>query len=115
MTIPFKVVTSVVLLVSSACAYEYPLQFTPAAGARGLVVAGYQISGATVSGTCSYYIVTSGSGKGGGYHTTTTYFNQTCTWDLSGNLLTVTAGAPAVPPVLFIIGTRTAYSTDGSS
>jgi hypothetical protein len=112
---PLRVTIALNLLVFSAYAHEYPLQFIPASGARGLVVAGYQISGATVTGTCSYYIVTSGSGKGGGYHSTTTYFNQTCAWDLTGNLLTVKAGAPATPPVLFTIGTRTAYSTNGSS
>src|SRR5713226_8754466 len=58
-------------LAVSGFAHEYPLQFTPASGARGLVVAGYQITASTVTGTCSYYTVTSGSGRGGGYHTTT--------------------------------------------
>lgn len=112
---PLKLTMALTLLASSAYAHEYPLQFTAAAGARGLVVAGYGISNATVTGTCSYYTVSSGSGKGGGYHTTTTYFNQTCTWDLTGNLLSVVRGAPATPAVLFVIGTRTAYGTDGSA
>ena len=58
-------------LASPALAHEYPLQFTPAAGARGLVVAGYKITGNTVTGTCSYHTVTSGSGKGGGYRSIT--------------------------------------------
>src|SRR4051812_7801588 len=102
------------LSVPAAFAHEYPLQFTPAAGARGLIVAGYQITGTTVTGTCSYYITTSGSGKGGGYHTTTTYYNSTCTWDLTGNLLGKVAGAPAAPPVLYVNGTQTVYAVSGS-
>ena len=42
---------------------EYPLQFTPNAGYRGLVVAGYSLSGNTVTGNCSYHTAYSGSGK----------------------------------------------------
>jgi hypothetical protein len=84
------------ILSISAFAHEYSLRFTPPAGARGLVVAGYQITNGTVTGTCSYYVTTSGSGRGGGYRTTTTYHNQTCTWDITGNLLGVVAGA--LPP-----------------
>jgi hypothetical protein len=98
-----------------AFAHEYPLQFTPAAGARGLVVAGYQIVGNTVTGTCSYYTVTSGSGKGGGYHTVTTYHNQTCTWDLIGDLMSVVPGAPTAPPVLYTDGTKTVYASNDTS
>jgi hypothetical protein len=93
-----------------AIAHEYPLQFTPNAGYRGLVVAGYQFSGDTVVGNCSYYTVRSGSGKGGGYHTSTTYYNQTCTWDSFGNLLSVTPGAPTVPTPLYVNGTQTVYA-----
>src|SRR6266446_4092419 len=104
-----------ILLSVSAFAHEYPLQFTAPPGARGLVVTGYQITAGTVIGTCSYHVVTSGSGRGGGYRTTTTYHNQTCTWDLTGNLLGVTAGAPTTPPVLYTDGTRTVYATDGIS
>lgn len=99
----------------SLFAHEYPLQFTPGGGARGIAVAGYQITNTSVIGTCSYYVVTSGSGKGGGYHSTTTYYNQTCTWDLTGNLISVTAGAPAVPPVLYVSGTRTIYAINGAA
>src|SRR2546425_12716643 len=86
------------LVSVSAFAHEYPLQFTPGAGARGLVVAGYQITAGTVTGTCSYYTVTSGSGRGGGYRTIRRDYNQTCTWDLTGNLLSVTSGPPGPPP-----------------
>ena len=49
-----------------AGAYNYPLQFSPNPGSRGLVVAGYQIVGSQVIGNCSYYTVSGGSGKGGG-------------------------------------------------
>jgi len=104
-----------IMLSVSAFAHEYPLQFTAPPGARGLVVAGYQITAGIVTGTCSYRVVTSGSGRGGGYHTTTTYHNQTCTWDLTGNLLGVTAAAPATPSVLSTDGTRTVYGSDGNS
>src|SRR5579863_10391991 len=79
-------------LVQVAAAHEYVLQFTPNPGSRGLVVAGYKFVGNNVVGNCSYYTVHSGSGKGGGYHTTTTYYNQTCTWDSYGNLVSVAQG-----------------------
>jgi hypothetical protein len=79
-----------------------------------LVVAGYQLSGNTVIGNRSYYTVHSGSGKGGGYHTITTYYNQTCTWDLYGNLLSVVAGAPVAPASLYTIGTQTIYATNAN-
>lgn len=97
----------------------YPLQFTPAAGARGLVVAGYAlvadpVAGLRVLGNCSYNTVHSGSGRGGGYHTVTTYYNQTCTWDLYGNLLTITPGLPVAPPPVSVTSTQTIYATDPS-
>jgi hypothetical protein len=94
----------------AAKAYEYPLQFTPNAGARGLVVAGYQFAGKTVIGNCSYYTEHSGSGRGGGYKIYTTHYDQTCTWDLYGNLLNVKAGAPTVPAPLSSNGTETIYA-----
>lgn len=94
-----------------ALAYEYKLQFVPNGGARGLVVAGYGFSGNTVVGNCSYYTVHSGgSGRGGGYHSTTTYYNQTCTWDLYGNLLGIAQGAPMVPAPIGTSGTATIYA-----
>jgi hypothetical protein len=63
-------VVGVLAFADSAAAYEYPQQFTLASGYRALVVAGYQFSGNTVIGNCSYYTVHSGSGRGGGYHST---------------------------------------------
>ena len=98
-----------------ASAYEYPLQFTANSGARGLVVAGYAFNGDTVVGNCSYYTVSSGSGKGGGYKPVYTYYNQTCTWDLYGNLLGIAPGAPTAPPPLYTNGTQTVYATNGSN
>jgi hypothetical protein len=109
-----RLIAALPFLAASAFAHEYPLQFTPAAGGRNLVVAGYQITGSTVIGNCSYDIVTSGSGKGGGYHTTTTHYYQTCTWDLSGKLLSVVSGAPVAPPPLYTTGTRTVYAVSGA-
>jgi hypothetical protein len=104
----------VTALVPLARAYEYPLQSTPNAGYRGLVVAGYYFSGNNVVGNCSYYTVHSGSGKGGGYHTVTTYYNQTCIWDSYGNLLSVTGGAPVVPSPLYVKGTQTVYAANAT-
>ena len=83
-----------------------------------LVVAGYQLvansfGGSTVIGNCSYYTVRSGSGRGGGYRTITTHYDQTCTWDLYGNLLTVVPGAPVAPPPLSVNGTQTVYAANG--
>jgi hypothetical protein len=101
-------------VVAVAGAYEYRLQFTPGAGYRGLVVAGYQFDGSTVVGNCSYYTVHSGSGRGGGYRSTKTYFNQTCTWGLFGNLLSIEPGAPAVPAPQYISGTQTVYAVNAS-
>jgi len=97
-----------------AGAHEYPLQFMPNSGARGVVVAGYRFNGNTVVGNCSYYTIQSGSGKGGGYHSVTTYYNQTCTWDLFGNLLSITQGAPAAPVPLRVNGTQTVYADNGN-
>jgi len=110
-------VTPVATTTTSGGANEYPLQFTPGAGYRGLVVAGYQLvansfGGSTVLGNCSYYTVRSGSGRGGGYRTITTHYDQTCTWDLYGNLLTVTPGAPVVPAPLSVNGTQTVYAAN---
>jgi hypothetical protein len=103
-----------VFLVQAAHAYEYKLQYTPNGGARGLVVAGYTFSGDTVLGNCSYYTEHSGSGRGGGYHTSTTYYYQTCTWDLYGNLLSVAQGAPAVPTPVSVAGTKTVYASNAA-
>ncbi len=98
-------------LSQPASAYEYPLQFAANSGARGLVVAGYAFTATGVSGNCSYYTQHSGSGRGGGYKTVKTYYNQTCNWDKYGNLLSVAAGAPVVPVPLTTRGTETIYAT----
>jgi hypothetical protein len=98
-------------LARPAAAYEYTLQFTPNYGARGLTVAGYEFNGNTVVGNCSYTTVTGGgSGRGGGYHAHTTYYNQTCSWDLYGNLLGITQGAPTAPAPISTGGGLTVYA-----
>ena len=102
-----------VTLGSVAKAHEYALQFTPNPGARGLIVAGYDYEGADIVGNCSYYTVHSGSGRGGGYHTVTTHYNQTCKWNLFGNLVSVTPGAPPIPAPLYKNGTETVYDING--
>jgi uncharacterized repeat protein (TIGR03803 family) len=99
---------------------EFPLQYTAGAGARGLTIAGYALTadpvyGTIVTGNCSYYTQTSGSGRGGGYHTTTTYYNHTCTWDAYGRLLGVVNGAPAAPAPIGTNGTQTIYASDPAS
>ncbi len=96
-----------------ASAYEYHLQFTPQAGARGLVVAGYEFVGDTVVGNCSYYTVSACSGRG--CHSITTYHYNTCTWDLYGNLLSTVAGAPTAPTSYSTNGTEIVYATSGTS
>ena len=97
-------------VAAPAGAYEYALQYTPNAGARGLVVAGYSLVKKTVIGNCSYYTQHSGSGRGGGYKTYITHYDQTCTWDLYGNLLSVKPGAPAAPTPVSTNGTETVYA-----
>ena len=100
-------------IAHAAFAYEYHLQFTPQSGARGLVVAGYYFSADTVVGNCSYDTVSASSGRGG--HSVTTHHYNTCTWDLYGNLLSMTPGAPTVPAALYTNGTETVYATNGAS
>jgi len=101
--------------MQSLYAYEYTLQFTPQAGARGLTIAGYQFNGNTVAGNCSYYTVSAGSGRGS--HSTTTYHYNTCSWDLFGNLtsLTPVTSAPVAPPPLSQSGTEIVYAVSGAS
>lgn len=99
---------------------EYPLQYVPGAGARGLTIAGYTLAadpvyGTVVIGTCSYYTQTSGSGRGGGYKTITTYYNHTCTWNPYGRLVSVVNGAPAAPVPIGTNGTQTIYTSDQAS
>ncbi len=97
-----------------AGAYEYPLQFSPNAGYRSLVVAGYYFSGTNIVGNCSYYTTSGGSGKGGGGGSTTTVYNQTCTWDAHGNLLSVAHGAPVVPHPLYSNETQVVYAVNAN-
>ena len=101
-----------VVLAPVAGAFEYPLQFTPNPGYRGLVVAGYTFQNANVVGNCSYYTVSSTPGNEESY--TRKDYLQTCTWDLHGNLLSLTPGAPAVPAPLFTKGTVTVYAMDAN-
>jgi hypothetical protein len=98
------------IFAAVASAYEYPLQFTPNPGYRGLVVAGYEIDATGVTGNCSYYTVQASSGRGGGYHSSGRAYQQTCRWDLYGNLLSITPGAPAVPAPLYTDGTTSVYA-----
>ena len=101
-----------------AGATEYALQFTPNPGYRGLVVAGYSFDqNGDVVGNCSYYTVSSGggSGKGGGSHRGSTKdYLQTCTWDLYGNLLKVTPGAPAIPTPVSFNGTTVIFAKNAN-
>src|SRR6202163_4191301 len=107
--------TLILLGAHVAYAYEYKLQFTPQSGARGLVVAGYQFSGNTVAGNCSYYTVSSGSGRGS--HGTRTNHYSTCTWDLFGNLISLTpvSSVPVAPPQISSSGTEIVYAVRGRS
>jgi uncharacterized repeat protein (TIGR03803 family) len=99
---------------------EYALQYAPGAGAKGLTIGGYALAadpvyGTVAIGTCSYYTQTSGSGRGGGYKTITTYYNHTCTWDAYGRLLGMVNGAPAAPAPIGTTGTQTIYASDPAS
>jgi hypothetical protein len=107
--------TLILLGAHGAYAYEYKLQFTPQGGAYGLVVAGYQFNGNTVAGNCSYYTVSSGSGRGS--HGTTTWHYNTCSWDLFGNLISLTpvSSAPVAPPPISTTGTEIIYAVSGAS
>jgi len=100
-----------------AGATEYPLQFTPNPGYRSLIVAGYAFNAdGNVVGNCSYYTLSgsSGSGKGGGHGSTVTNYSQTCTWDVYGNLLTVTPGLLQLPQPVSFNGTQTIFAINAS-
>ena len=103
----------ILLSAIAAHGYEYKLQFTPQGGAQGLVVAGYEFNGRDVVGNCSYYVVTSGSGRGG--HSIRTNHYNTCTWDLYGNLLSMNPGEPAIPQPRSETGTEIVYAIEGTS
>jgi hypothetical protein len=107
--------TVTLLAAHVAYAYEYKLQFTPPGGAYGLVVAGYGFNGSTVVGNCSYYTVSSGSGRGS--HGTRTNHYGTCSWDLFGNLISLTpvSTAPVAPQPISTTGTEIVYAASGTS
>lgn len=108
-------VFSLLGIAQVAAAYEYPLQFTPNPGYRGLVVAGYYFQGAAVVGNCSYYTVSGGSGAGkggGGGRSHVKNYVQTCTWDRHGNLLSIQQGGPAVPLPKYTKGSLIVYALD---
>jgi hypothetical protein len=98
-----------------AYGYEFKLHFTPPGGAYGLVVAGYEFSGNTVVGSCSYYTVSAGSGRGS-RGTRTNHYN-TCSWDFFGNLISMTpvSSAPVAPQPISTSGTEIVYAVSGSS
>jgi hypothetical protein len=110
--IRFALALFMLCIAHGAGAYEYHLQFTPASGGRGLVVAGYRFSGDTVIGDCSYYTASACSGRG--CHGVTTYHYNTCTWNLFGKQLGMTSGAPAAPKPLYQAGTEIVYASSGS-
>jgi hypothetical protein len=99
--------------VQVAHAYEYKLQFTSQGGAQGLNVAGYEFLSDTVVGNCSYYTVSSGSGRGA--HSTRTNHYNTCTWDPFGNLISMIPGAPTAPQPISETGTEVVYAVSGAS
>jgi hypothetical protein len=107
--------TLVLLGAHIAYGYEYKLQFGPPGGSYGLTVAGYAFNGNTVVGNCSYYTATSGSGRGS--HGTITYHYNNCSWDLFGNLISLTpvSSAPVAPPPLYDSGTEIVNAVSGSS
>lgn len=109
----FPFILAFLLYASTASAYEYKLAFTPPSGARGIVVAGYQFNANNVVGNCSYYTSTSGSGRGG--HTIVTHYNNICTWDLFGNLVSLTPGVMTPTAALYQSGTELVYAVFGTS
>ena len=103
------------VFVPAAGAHSYALQFTPNPGYRGLAVAGYKFTSAGVMGNCSYYTVSGSSGKGGGSRGAKAHtYDQTCTWDLYGNLLSVVPGAPAAPAPLYTSGNQVVYALNAN-
>jgi hypothetical protein len=108
-------VFSLAISAPIAGAYEYPLQFTPNPGYRALVVAGYQFEGTDVVGNCSYYTVSGSSGKGGGGRSPISHiYDQTCRWDLFGNLLSVTPGVLVPPIPVSIQGAKVVFAINAS-
>jgi hypothetical protein len=108
-SICFLFVLAVLSIAKVVAAYEYRLQFSAAAGARSIMVAGYYYIGSAVGGDCSYYTQGACSGRGC-RPPPPVYYYDTCTWDLFGNLLTETAGAPTPPAPLYTSGTEIVYA-----
>jgi hypothetical protein len=101
-------------LSGTAYAYEFTLQFTPPPGARNLNVVGYQFNAdGSVSGLVHYAVTRCSSGRGA--HCITTQYDYTGTWDLSGHLTSLVAGAPAAPAPLYVNGTQTVYADNGTN
>jgi hypothetical protein len=107
--------TLILLGAHLAHAYEYKLQFTPQSGARGLIVAGYQFSSSHIVGNCSYDTVSACSGRG--CHSTTTHHYNVCSWDVFGNLISLTpvSSAPVAPQPISTNGTEIVYAVSGTS
>jgi len=112
---PFQYALMFGIAAHLAYGYEYTLQFTPASGARNLLVAGYQFNGSLVVGNCSYDTVSVTSGRDP--RSITTHHYNTCNWDLFGNLTSLTpVSAPmTAPAVLSVTGTETIYAISGAS
>ena len=104
-----------VLVANGASAYEFHLQFSTPPGARDVSIIGYQFTGNTVVGDCTYVIIPPCSGRG--CHSNPVYYYNTCTWDLYGDLLNVATGAPPTQSPLYTNGTEVVYavSDDGTS
>lgn len=107
----------ILLATQLAHAFEYKLQVSAMPGAQGLNVAGYQINPntSTILGDCSYYIVTYSGGRGG--HSVRTNHYNTCTWDLHGNLLSITpvAAPMPAPAQIAVNGSEIIYASFGTS
>jgi hypothetical protein len=95
-------------LAGPAAAYEFKLQYELPANARGVHIAGYRFTNGHVAGDCSYYTVTSGSGRDPRSYTT--HFYQNCTWDLTGAFLSVAPGEPTAPTPLSSVNGLTIYA-----
>src|ERR1700724_3302702 len=107
--------TLILLGAPAAYGYEFKLHFVPPGGAQGLVVAGYEFSSNTVVGNCSYYTVSPGSGRGS--HGTRTNHYNTCSWDLFGNLISLTPVSIALvaPKAISQTGTEIVYAISRTS
>jgi len=95
-------------VATSAQAFEYELQFTKYGNVIRQSFAGYAFVGNTVTGDCSYVVENACSGRG--CHPTYTYYYQGCSWDLYGNLLSVTPGEPTAPTPISTTGGLTIYA-----